>query len=291
MLPDDIGPCNVQESTGVIAVRVADEIEAAEAARRCLSFFMLPNVSDWRPPAAQAAAGLSSIIPVNRKLMYDIRAVIRGLCDEDSVLELHKEHGRGIVTALVRVEGRAVGVLANNARHLGGALDAESCEKAARFVRLCSARRLPLMSLIDTPGYLVGPEAEVAGALRRGVELIVAAAQASVPIIAVVVRKAFGLGAMAMAGGSLHVPLLTLAWPLAEFGAMGLEGAVRLGMRSALQNISDEKEREDVVKAAVEELQLRGRAVNVASLLEVDDVVEPEGTRARVAGALRAAKL
>lgn len=289
--PDAIGPCNVQEKTGVIAVRVADEAQAAEVARKCLHFFMLPQVSNWKPPAADVAAALGSIIPVNRKLMYDIRAVILGLCDEDSVLELHKEHGCGVVTALVRVEGRAVGVIANNTMHLGGALDAESCEKAARFVRLCNARRLALLSLVDTPGYLVGPDAEVDGVLRRGVEFITAAAHASVPIIAVIVRKAFGLGAMAMAGGSLHAPLLTLAWPMAEFGAMGLEGAVRLGMRSVLQNISNEKEREDAVKAAVEELALRGRAVNVASLLEVDDVVEPENTRARVASALRAAKL
>jgi acetyl-CoA carboxylase carboxyltransferase component len=152
-------------------------------------------------------------------------------------------------------------------------------------------RRLPLLSLIDTPGYLVGPEAEATGVLRRGVSLITAVAHASVPIVAVVVRKAFGLGAMAMAGGSLHVPLLTLAWPLAEFGAMGLEGAVRLGMRGALQKMRDEREREAAVKAAVEELGARGRAVNVASVVEVDDVVEPECTRARVASALRAAKL
>jgi acetyl-CoA carboxylase carboxyltransferase component len=289
--PEAIGPCDVQERTGVVAVRVADEEEAAVVARQCLRFFMQPLVSDWKSPAAEAAAALGSIIPADRKLMYDMRTVILGLCDEDCVLELHKEHGCGIITALVRIEGRAVGLIANNARHLGGALDAESCEKAARFVRLCDVRRLPLLSLIDTPGYLVGPEAEATGVLRRGVGLITAAAHASVPIVAVVVRKAFGLGAMAMAGGSLHVPLLTLAWPLAEFGAMGLEGAVRLGMRSVLQKITDEGEREAAVRAAVEELGMRGRAVNVASVIEVDDVVEPEGTRARVASALRAAKL
>ena len=289
--PEAIGPCDVQQRTGLVGVRVADEAQAAAVARSYLSFFMQPLVPHWKPPAAQAAAALSSIIPVNRKLMYDMRAVIAGLCDEESVLELHEEHGCGIITALVRVEGRAVGLIANNARHVGGALDAESCEKAARFVRLCDVRRLPLLSLIDTPGYLVGPEAEATGVLRRGVSLITAVAHASVPIVAVVVRKAFGLGAMAMAGGSLHVPLLTLAWPLAEFGAMGLEGAVRLGMRGALQKMIDEREREAAVKAAVEELGARGRAVNVASVVEVDDVVEPECTRARVASALRAAKL
>jgi acetyl-CoA carboxylase carboxyltransferase component len=291
VLPDAIGPCSVQEKTGVIALRVVDEVHAAQVARECMRFFLMPQVSNWKPPAAQAAAQLSGIIPMNRKLMYDIRAVIFGLCDEDSVLELHKEHGCGIVTALVRVEGRAMGAIANNTMYLGGALDAECCQKAARFVHLCNRFRLPLLSLVDTPGFLVGPDAEADAVLRSGVEFISAAANASVPIIAVIVRKAFGLGAMAMAGGSLHVPMLTLAWPLAEFGAMGLEGAVRLGMRSVLQNISSEKEREDAVKAAVEELALRGRAVNVASLLEVDDVVEPEGTRARVVSALNAARL
>ena len=256
-----------------------------------MSFFMQPVVQGWKTPATEAEAGLSAVIPANRKLMYNMWDVILGLCDEDSVLELHKQHGLGIITALIRVEGRAMGLIANNAMHLGGALDAESCEKAARFVRLCDARGLPLLSLIDTPGYLVGPDAEVTGVVKRGVDLLAAAAGASVPIVAVIVRKAFGLGAMAMAGGSLQVPLLTLAWPLAEFGAMGLEGAVRLGMRSVLQKITDEKQHEEAVKQAVEELAMRGRAVNVASLLEVDDVVEPEVTRTRIVRALRAAKL
>lgn len=281
----------MQEKTGLVAVRVADEIQAAEVARKCMSFFMQPVVQGWKTPATEAEAGLSAVIPANRKLMYNMWDVIVGLCDEDSVLELHKQHGLGIITALIRVEGRAMGLIANNAMYLGGALDAESCEKAARFVRLCDARGLPLLSLIDTPGYLVGPDAEVTGVLKRGVDLLAAAAGASVPIVAVIVRKAFGLGAMAMAGGSLQVPLLTLAWPLAEFGAMGLEGAVRLGMRSVLQKITDEKQREEAVKQAVEELAMRGRAVNVASLLEVDDVVEPEVTRTRIVRALRAAKL
>ena len=289
--PEAIGPCDVQEKTGTVAVRVADEIQAAEVARKCMSFFLQPLVHGWKTPATEAAAGLSTVIPANRKLMYSMRDVISGLCDEDSVLELHKQHGLGIITALIRVEGRAMGLIANNAKYLGGALDAESCEKAARFVRLCDTRGLPLLSLIDTPGYLVGPDAEVTGVLKRGVDLLAAAASASVPIVAVIVRKAFGLGAMAMAGGSLQVPLLTLAWPLAEFGAMGLEGAVRLGMRSVLQKITDEKQREEAVKQAVEELAMRGRAVNVASLLEVDEVVEPHGTRARIVRALRAAKL
>jgi acetyl-CoA carboxylase carboxyltransferase component len=308
--PDAIGPCSVQEKTGVVAVRVPDEQHAAEIARMILSFFLQPYVCDWRAPSADAVNCLNSVIPANRKLMYNMITVITGLCDDDSVLEIHKEHGPGVITALARLEGRAVGLIANNARHLGGALDAESCEKAARFVRLCNQRRMPLISLIDTPGFLVGPEAEASGVLRRGVEFITAAANATVPIVAVVVRKAFGLGAMAMAGGapplprsdactnlsnlragSLHVPLLTLAWPLADFGAMGLEGAVRLGMRNALKKITDENEREEAVKVAVEELTMRGRAVNVASMLEIDDVVEPFSTRSRIAGALKAAKL
>ncbi len=159
-------------------------------------------MSDWKAPEDAAAARLSSIIPSNRKLMYDMRAVIAGLCDAESVLELHREYGGGIITALARVEGRAIGVIANNARHLGGALDAESCDKAARFVRMCDVHRLPVLSLVDTPGFLVGPEAEATGVLRCAGDLIAAAAQASVPVVAVVVRKAYGLGAMAMAGGA-----------------------------------------------------------------------------------------
>ena len=214
MLPDDIGPTSVQEKTGVVAVRVADEQLAANIARLCLRFLMQPLVSNWKPPTAAAASRLSSIIPANRKLMYDMRAVIVGLCDEDSVLELHKEHGCGIITAFVRVEGRAVGVIANNARHLGGALDAESCEKAANFVRMCDANNMPLVSLIDTPGYLVGPEAETRGVLKRGVQLITAAAHCRVPIVAVVVRKAFGLGAMAMAGGAAAVAASLVPHPI-----------------------------------------------------------------------------
>jgi acetyl-CoA carboxylase carboxyltransferase component len=215
--------------------------------------------------------------------------VLETLADPGSVLELRPAFGRGIVTALARLDGRPVGVLANDPRHLGGAIDAESADKAAAFLRLCEAHRLPVVSLVDTPGFMVGPESETTGTVRRFGALYVAGAALSVPLVAVVLRKAYGLGAMAMTGGDLRAPLLTLAWPTGEFGPMSLEGAVRLGYRREFEALPDDAARQarfdELVAAAYEQ----GKALNVASVFEIDDVIDPADTRAVVSAALAAA--
>jgi acetyl-CoA carboxylase carboxyltransferase component len=225
-------------------------------------------------------------VPESRSAVYDVRAVIEVLADVGSVLELRPRFGVGIVTALARVEGRAIGVLANDVRHLGGAIDAPAADKAARFMQLCDAFGLPLLSLCDTPGFMVGPEAERSAQVRHFGRMFVAGANLSVPFVTVVLRKGYGLGAQAMAGGSFREPLLTVAWPTGEFGGMGLEGAVRLSMRRELSAVADEGEREALFRRLVAHAYERGKALSMATNLEIDDVIDPAETRGRVAALL-----
>src|SRR5215218_159428 len=195
----------------------------------------------WPPVAicrSSRALALRVALPENRVRVYDIRAVLRLVADTDSLLELRAGFGAGIVTALGRIEGRPVGFLANNPAHLGGAIDADAADKAARFMQLCQAHGLPIVSLVDTPGFMVGPEIETRAQVRHVSRMFVVAAQLQVPVVAVVLRKAYGLGAMAMAAGGLHAPLATASWPSGEFGAMGLEGAVELGFRKELDAVA-----------------------------------------------------
>ncbi|MDK3256565.1 acetyl-CoA carboxylase family protein [Blastococcus capsensis] len=277
--PDDIGPIDVQHANGVVDVRVADDAAAVAAARQYLSYFQGP-VADWTAPDQRA---LRHLVPENRKRAYDMRALLRALADEGSVLELRDGWGHGMITALARVEGAPVGVLANVPTHLGGAIDADAADKAARFLQLCDAHGLPVVSLCDTPGFMVGPESEKTATVRHFSRLFVIGANLSVPIGTVVVRKAYGLGAQAMAGGSLKVPRFTVGWPTSEFGPMGLEGAVRLGMRRELAAIEDDAERAAFYDAAVASAYENGRGLNVAAHWEIDDVIDPAGTRRWIA--------
>ena len=273
--PEDVGPNAVQAANGVIDVAVADEASAVVAAKRYLAYFQgsLPA----GPSGDQRE--LRRLIPENRLRSYDIRAVIDALCDTNSVLELRAGFGHGIVTALVRIDGRPLGLIANNPRHLSGAIDADAADKAARFMQLCDAFGLPLLSLCDTPGFMVGPEVEKTAQVRHVSRLFVIAGSLSVPMFAVVLRKSYGLGAMAMAGGSLHAPFFTVAWPTGEFGAMGLEGAVRLGYRRELEAIADENQREATYRELVARQYANGQAMNMASMLEIDAVIDPVETR------------
>ena len=280
--PDEVGPVAVQEPNGVIDLVAADDAAAVAAARRALAFFQHPSVAG----TAAESRLLRTVVPEDPKRVHDLRRLLELLADEGSVLELRRTFGRGILTALARIDGRAVGVIANDPSHLSGAIDAEAADKAARFVQLCDAFGLPVVSLIDTPGFMVGPEAERSALVRRSSRLFTAAATASVPFIAVVVRRAYGLGAQAMAGGSLHAPLLTLAWPSAEFGAMGVEGAVRLALRRELEAIEDPEERERRVAELVASVRAESRALNMAAHFEVDDVIDPAETRAKITAAL-----
>ena len=273
--PEQIGPSDVQHGNGVIDILVNDEREAVAAARRYLSFFQ-GRVKEWLAPDAQA---LRDVVPENRLRVYDTRAAMTGVVDRGTLLELRTGFGQGIHTALARIEGRPVGILANNPLHLGGAIDAFAADKAARFMQLCNAHGLPLVSLVDTPGFMVGPDMERQAQVRHVSRMFLAAAHLRVPYLSVVLRKGYGLGAMAMTAGGFHSPLFTVAWPTGEFGAMGLEGAVRLGYRKELEAVPDGPGREALYEKLVAQQYDNGSAIHMAATLEIDAVIDPAQTR------------
>jgi len=280
--PEQVGPMDVQVPNGVVDVAVADEAEAVDVARRYLSYFR-GRSEPWSAPDQER---LRTVIPANRLRTYDVRRVIDVLADDDSILELRAAFAPGMVTALVRVEGRPLGVVANNPVHLAGAIDAVGADKASRFMQLCDAFDVPLLFLCDTPGIMVGPEAEQTALVRHVSRLFVTGANLSVPTFTIVLRKGYGLGAQAMAGGSFHAPFFTVAWPSGELGGMGLEGAVRLGYRKELAAANDP----DALWAElVGRLYEQGRAVNAASHFELDDVIDPADSRRWITMALTSA--
>jgi acetyl-CoA carboxylase carboxyltransferase component len=283
--PEDIGPSDVQSRAGVIDVLIGDEAEAVAVARRYLAFFQ----GRTEAPADGDQSALRDLLPGSRLRSYDIRAVVTALFDPDSTLELRAGFGLGIVTVLARIAGRSVGVIANNPIHLGGAIDADAADKAARFLQLCDAHGLPIVSLIDTPGFMVGPEIETRGQVRHVSRMFVVGAQLRVPVAAIVLRKAYGLGAMAMAAGGMHAPMATVAWPSGEFGAMGLEGAVELGYRKELAVAPEGAERDAVRARLVAEQYEKGRAIHMAATLEIDAVIDPAESRRWLVATLDAA--
>jgi acetyl-CoA carboxylase carboxyltransferase component len=220
-----------------------------------------------------------------------MRAVMQGVADTDSLMPLRDGFGAGIFTALARIEGRPVGMIASNPAHLGGAIDADAADKAARFMQLCNAHGLPIVSLVDTPGFMVGPDIETRAQVRHVSRMFVVAAHLRVPFFAVVLRKGYGLGAMAMTGGGFHEPVFTVAWPSGEFGAMGLEGAVRLGYRKELEAMPEGAEREALFQRHVDEHYAKGKAINMAATLEIDAVIDPAETRAWLARGLSSSKI
>lgn len=273
--PDDIGPIDVQTLNGVVDIEVADEAEATAVAKKYLSYFQ-GDLPSFEVPDQRL---LRHVVPENRKRVYEIRDAIDLLFDVDSVLELRPKFGTCLVTALARLDGRAVGVIANNPKVLGGAIDSDGADKASRFLQLCDAFGLPIVSLCDTPGFMVGPDAEKTASVRHFSRMFIRGANLSVPIAEVVLRKSYGLGAMAMGGGSSHIPTVTLAWPTSEFGGMGLEGAVRLGFRKELEAIADLDAREARYQELVDQMYAWGSGINTATHLEVDDVIDPADTR------------
>jgi acetyl-CoA carboxylase carboxyltransferase component len=275
--PQDVGPIDVQYANGVVDLRVADEAQAVSVAKRYLSYFRGPVDSATAGPPAEDQTALRDLIPTNRKRIYDIRTVIDALLDD--VLELRRGFGLGIVTALARLDGKPLGVIANDPTHLGGAIDAHGADKAARFMQLCDAFDLPLVFLADTPGFMVGPAAERTATVRHFSRMFVTGANLSVPTGTVILRKGYGLGAQAMAGGGFKAPLFTVGWPTSEFGAMGLEGAVKLGMRRELEAIEDDAEREAAFEATVAAAYDRGKGISMAEYFEIDDVIDPADTR------------
>ncbi|MFS0754540.1 carboxyl transferase domain-containing protein [Noviherbaspirillum sp. 1P10PC] len=283
--PEEVGPVTMQSPNGVIDLVVRDEAEAVRAAKQYLAYFQ-GALADWTCADQRL---LRHAIPENRLRVYDIRSLVETLADTGSVLELRRDFGVGMITALARIEGRPVGLIANNPAHLGGAIDADGADKAARFMQLCDAFDLPIVSLCDTPGFMVGPDAEATGMVRHVSRMFVTAASLSVPLYAIVLRKGYGLGAQSMAAGSFGAPFFTIAWPSAEFGAMGIEGSIRLGYRKELEAIVDPDERKRQFDAMVAAAYENGRAVNMASYLEIDDVIDPAETRGWIMRGLKSA--
>lgn len=283
--PEDVGPMDVQVANGVVDIPVKDYAEAVATAQKYLSYFQGPTSTF---EAADQRA-LRNAIPENRLRVYDVRNVIDTLADTDSVLELRAAFGRGMITAFARIEGRPIGIIANNPTHLSGAIDSDGADKATRFMQLCDAFDIPLLFLCDTPGIMVGPEIERTALVRHAARMFVTSASLTVPFCTIVLRKGYGLGAQAMAGGSFKAPIFTVAWPTGEFGGMGLEGAVKLGYRNELAAIEDPEERAARYDEMVARMYAHGRAVSTASYFEIDDVIDPKDSRHWVVTALKSA--
>lgn len=276
--PTDIGPIDVQTANGVVDVRVRDEEEAVAVAKKYLSYFQ-GSLPTWE---RHDDALMRDVVPEQRTRVYDVRRALELLADKETLLELRPGFGVGILTALMRIEGRPVGVIANNPAHLGGAIDSDAADKASRFIQLCDAFDLPIVSLCDTPGFMVGPDAEKSAQVRHFGRMFVTASSISVPWVTVVLRKGYGLGAQAMARGSFHGNAMTVAWPTGEFGGMGLEGAVRLGYRRELEAETDAAKRAELEATLIARSYENGSALNMASHVEIDDVIDPADTRGHI---------
>lgn len=281
--PGDVGPMSVQVPNGVVDLLVPDDRAAADAARRYLDYATGNVYTEYTHEDQRL---LRAMVPENRVRAYPVRGVLDTLFDTGSVLELRQGFGIGMITAFARLAGHPVGVIANNPLHLGGAIDSGAADKAARFLQICDAYGLPVVSLCDTPGFMVGPEEEANGAVRRFGAMFVAGAKLRMPPVVVVLRKGYGLGAMAMAGGGFRATRLTASWPTGEFGGMNLEGSVELGYRAELSAIEDPAARRERYEELVARLYEHGKALSVASTFDLDDVIDPADTRTVLTRAL-----
>lgn len=282
--PKEVGPSTVQAENGVIDILVHDEDEAIDTAKRLFALYHDVD-SEWTAPDQSL---LQHYIPIHRKFTFDMKGLLKLVVDEGSLMFFKEGHGQGVITAMGRVEGHPIAIVANDCKHSAGAITSEYAQKMIDFLDLCNKYELPVVSFIDTPGIMVGPEAEAEGTVKAGGRLFVAGARFKQPFMSVVVRRAYGLGAMAMMGGSTHRSTFTVSWPSGEFGAMGIEGAIRLGFKKELAAIEDEKERQAMFEQLVEGMYKRGEATSMASMLEIDDVIEPAETRKWIVSVLAA---
>jgi acetyl-CoA carboxylase carboxyltransferase component len=265
----------VQTKNGVVDIEVADDKEAVAISKQYLSYFQ-GATPQWEVPDQSRLRGL---IPENRKRVYEVRKVIKALADKDSFLELRPQFGLCMITGLLKIEGRPFGVIANNCMHMAGAIEADGADKVARLMQLCNAHALPILSLCDTPGFMVGPEIEKRAQVKHVCRMFVIGSHLSVPYFTVVLRRGYGLGAMAMAKGGFHESFFTASWPTGEFGAMGLEGAVKAGFKKELAAIEDPQDKKALYEKLVAQLYDRGKAINMASYVEIDAVIDPADTR------------
>ena len=283
--PTDIGPIDVQAKNGTVDIVAEDEADATAIAKKLLGCFQGP-LGDW---SCADQTLLRDIVPENRRRAYPVRRVIKTLADEGSFIELRRAYGPGLVTGFIRIEGKSIGLIANDCMHLAGAVDAASAEKGGRFLQLCDAYEIPILSLVDTPGFMVGPESDAQAAVRRMSSLVVTGAGVSVPLVAIVLRKGYGLGALGMTGGSFVSPVYMASWPTGEFGGMGLEGAVWLGYKKELEAVEDPTERQALFDKLLAMLYDAGKATEAATFLEIDAVIDPADTREVVLKALATA--
>ena len=283
--PEEVGPMSVQTQNGVVDIEAADDAEAVLLAKKYLSYFQ-GSTTSWE---AGDQIKLRSMVPESRKRAYNVRTVIKGIADTDSFLEIRPKFGPSMVTGLLRIEGRSFGVIANNSMHMAGAIEAEGADKVARLMQICNAHGLPIMSLCDTPGFMVGPEIEKRAQVRHVCRMFVIGSHLTVPYFTIVLRRGYGLGAMAMARGGFHESFFTAAWPTGEFGGMGLEGAVKAGFKKELAAIEDPQKREEFYEFLVAQLYERGKAINMASYLEIDAVIDPADTRRWIMQGLKSA--
>ena len=274
--PTQIGPMDVQAKNGVVDLVANDEAHATVLTQQCLGYFQ-GGSETWQ---CGDQVELRDMMPADRRYVYDVRSVITQIVDSDSFLELSQAYGCAVITGFARIEGRAVGVIANDCRYLGGAVNAEAAEKTAKFITLCDTFDIPIVSLCDSPGFMVGPASEEEAAVRRMAQLFIAGAKLTTPLVTIFLRKGYGLGAMAMAGGSFHKPIYSASWPSGEFGGMGLEGAVRLGYKKELEAVTEGEERDALFNQLVDKMYERGKATEAAAHLEIDAVIDPADTRA-----------
>lgn len=283
--PEEVGPIDVQRNNGVVDIVVKDEAEAVAVAKKYLSYFQGP-VKKWQAPDP---VPLRTIIPENRRRTYDIKKVIEHVADVGSFLQLRPDYGPGIITGFMRIEGKPFGVIANNCQHMAGAIEAQDADNAARLMQICNVHNLPILSLIDTPGFMVGPEIEVRAQVRHVCRMFVIGSHLSVPYFSIVTRRGYGLGAMAMAKGGFHESDFIAAWPTGEFGGMGLEGAVKAGFKRELEAEKDPVARQELFDNLLNMLYERGKAVNMAAYLEIDAVIDPMDTRQWIIKGLQSA--
>ena len=281
--PEEVGPMSFQVPNGVVDILVEDEAEAVRVAKQYLSYFQ-GSTDSWEAPDQRK---LRHIVPENRLRLYDMREIIATLADKDSVLEIRAGFGVGVITCFIRVEGRPMGVIANNPHHLAGAIDSDAADKGTRFIQLCDAFDIPILSLMDCPGMMVGPDVEATALVRHCVRMFNAGANLTTPLFGVVVRKAYGLGVQAMCGASALVGFFTVAWPTAEFAGMNIEGSVKLGYRRELMAIEDPEERANEFNSRVDRAYEAAKAVNAAAGGGIDDVIDPAETRSWIAESLK----
>lgn len=281
---EEVGPVSTQSPNGVIDILAKDEKEAIELCKKYLSYFQ-GDLKDWKCEDQEV---LRNSIPQNRKQIYDIRKLIETFADSDSILELRKDYSLGLITAFIRIEGKPFGLIANNPNHLGGAIEASAGDKIARFMQLCDGFDIPMISLCDTPGFMVGPEAEKQATVRHISRIFVIASSLTIPFFTLVLRKGYGLGAQAMSAGSFHSSIFTAAWPSGEFGAMGIEGAIKLGYAKQLKAIEDPQEQKQLFDELVNKAYEQGKAINIASYMEIDAVIDPASSREWIIRGLKA---